>query len=148
MIAIEAISPVPSAIASARQQEEAGGQRTQFFPKAPLNKLIRGIQITPEVMRQKNKADNRAAHDIAHHHLQKCEIGIVSQTWNADDSESARFRRDDGERNRPPGYVTIGEKIRAQRALLLAKAQPEQGYPRQVQRDNREVELVQAHQST
>ena len=128
----------------AGHQEEAGSQRPQLLAKAPFDQFVRGIQIAAKIVRQQNKTDDHASHDVSHHHLQKRQIGVVSQTWNADDGERAGFRRDDGKRNRPPGNIPVGEKIIAQRALLLAKAQSEQSDPRQVQRDDGEIKLVQS----
>ena len=131
-----------------RHQKKAGSQRTQLLAEAAFNQLVRGVQIATEIMGQQNKADDDAAHDIAHHHLQKREIGVVSQTWNADDGERAGFRRDDGKCNRPPGNIPVRQKIVAQGALLLAEAQPEQSDPHQIERDDREIKLVQNHKRT
>ena len=130
---------------SPRHQEKAGSQRAQLLAEAAFNQLVRGVEIATEIMGQKDKTDNHTAHDISHYHLQKREIGIVSQTWNADDGQRAGFRRDDRKRNRPPGNIPVGEKVVAQSALLLPEAQSEQSDPSQIERDNGEIELVQNH---
>ncbi len=96
-------------------------------------------------MRQQDKADDETPHHVSQHHLQKRQIGVVSQTGNTDDGERAGFRRDDRKRNRPPGNVPVGQKIVAQGALLLAKAQSKQSDPSQVKRDDGEIKLVQNH---
>ena len=93
-------------------------------------------------MRQENKADDHATHDVSHHDLQKGQVSVVSQPRNADDGQCAGLGRNDRERNRPPRNIAPGEKIVAQRALLLAEAQPKQRDPRQVQPDDREIQLV------
>ena len=101
-------------------QKKSGGQRTQPLAETAFDQLVCGVQVATEIMGQENKADHDTAHDIAHHHLQKGEIGIVGQTRNADDGQCAGFRRNDGKRNRPPGNIPVSQKIIAQGALFLA----------------------------
>src|SRR5258708_3002433 len=99
-------------------------------------------------MRQQHKADYYAAHHVSHDDLQEREIRIVGQPGNADDGQRAGLGRDNREGDRPPWNVPPREKVVAQGMLLLAEAQAEQGDPRQVQSDDREVEMVQAHMFT
>ena len=96
-------------------------------------------------MRQQHKADHHAPHHVSHHHLQKGEVGVIGKSGNADDSEDAGLGSNNGKRDRPPGNVSSCEKVVAQRTLSLAEPQPEQGDPYQIQRDNREIEFVEAH---
>ena len=126
-------------------QKKAGRQRTQPLAEATFNQLVCGVQVATEIMGQKNKADHYTAHNVAHYHLQKREIGIVSQTRNADDRQGAGFRRDDRKRNRPPGNVPVRQKVVTQSALFFAEAQSEQSDPNQVERDDGEIKLVQNH---
>ncbi len=96
-------------------------------------------------MRQQDKTDDEPPHHVSQHHLKKCQIGVVRQAGNTDDGESAGFSRNNRKRDRPPGNIPVGQKIIAQGALLLAKAQPKQRDPRQVERDNAKIKLVQNH---
>ena len=96
-------------------------------------------------MWQQDKTDNESPYHISQHHLQERQIGVVSQARNTDDGESAGFCRNNRKRDRPPGNIPVGEKIIAQGALLLAKAQPKQSDPRQVKRDDAKVKLIQNH---
>ena len=47
-------------------------------------------------------------------------------------------------RNCPPGNVAVGEKVVPHRPLPFAKAQAEQRDPRQVRRDNQQVDPIQS----
>src|SRR5262249_48618238 len=107
--------------------------------------LICGVEIAAEIVRQQHEADDHAPDYVAENHLQECEIGVVGEAWDADDGERAGFGGNDRERNRPPGNVAIGQKVIAQRTLLLAEAQSEQSDAYQVKGDDSEVEAVEAH---
>ena len=96
-------------------------------------------------MGQQHKADDYAPHHVAHHYLQESQIADVSDPRNADNGQRAGLGRDDRQRNGPPRYIAIRQKVIAQRALALAKAQAEQRDARQVKRDDRQVDLVQSH---
>ncbi len=86
-----------------------------------------------------------APHHVSQHHLQKSQVGVVGEAGNADDGQGAGLSRHDRQRNRPPGNIAVGEKVVAQRALPLAEAQAKQRDPRQVQRDDGEIKLVENH---
>jgi hypothetical protein len=77
--------------------------------------------------------------------LQKRHVAAVRQAGNADDGKRAGFRGDDGERNRPPGHVTIGEKVVAKRALAAAEADAEGRDARQVHGNDDQVQPIQSH---
>ena len=97
-------------------------------------------------MRQQHNADNDPADDVAHCDLQKRQVRIVGKAGHADDGERAGFRRDDGQGDRPPRNVAIGQEIIPQRALFFPEAQAEQSDAGQVQRDDGEVEMVESHE--
>src|SRR4029077_20191203 len=119
-----------------------------LLTKPPLDEFVGSVKFTAKIVRQENETDDDTPDHVSQHDLQEHQVGVIGQSGNANDGESAGFRCDDGERNRPPWDIAIGEKIVPQRALLLAEAQPEERNPRQVQPDNREVKLVQAHKPT
>src|SRR5580698_5685968 len=96
-------------------------------------------------MRQQDEADHYASHEVSHHYLQEGEVGVVGKAGNADDGERAGLGGDDGKGDGPPGDVSSGEKVVTERAMTLAEAQAEQGDPNQVQRDDCQVEFVEAH---
>src|SRR6478672_8253260 len=98
-------------------------------------------------MRQKQKADDDASDHIAHHDLEEREVCVIGKTGNADNGESASLGGNDREGDRPPRYVAPGEKVVAEGALLLAKAQAEEGDACQVKSDDGEIEFVEAHVS-
>ena len=96
-------------------------------------------------MWKEHEADNYAANNVSEHNLQEGEIALIRQPGNADDGQRAGLGRNNRERNRPPGNVAVGQKVVTQRALPLAKAQPEQSDPRQIDCDDRKIKTVQAH---
>src|SRR4029077_11791363 len=96
-------------------------------------------------MRQQQKADDDAADYVSHDYLQEGEIGVVGETGDADDRQRAGLSCNDRERDGPPWNVAAGEKIIAQRALLLAEAQAKESYACQIESDDRKIEFVQAH---
>ena len=96
-------------------------------------------------MRQQHEADHDAPNHISHDHLQESEIGVIGKAGDADDGERAGFGGNDGKRDGPPGNIASREKVIAQRAVPLAEAQSEQGDADQIQRDNRQIEFVEAH---
>jgi len=75
--------------------------------------------------------------------LQKTEIRVEGEPGDADDGQGAGFSGDNGERNRPPGNVAVGEEIVAQAALRFAEAQAEDRDRRQIERDDRQVDRIQ-----
>src|SRR5512147_2537198 len=96
-------------------------------------------------MRDQQKADDHPPHDVAHHQLQERHVAAVGEAGNADDSQRAGFGGHDGERDRPPRHVAVGEEVVAQRALPLAEADAKGGDPRQVHRDDNQVQPIQSH---
>src|ERR1700687_1012364 len=96
-------------------------------------------------MRQQHKADDDAPGNISQHHLEKRQVGVICEAGNADDSQGAGFRRNDGKRNRPPGNIASGEEVVAKGVLSLAETQAEQSDPDEIDGDDREIETVQAH---
>jgi hypothetical protein len=89
------------------------------------------------------RADDHARQQIAKDDLQESEIGVEGQPGDADDGQGAGFGGDDGERNRPPGNVAVGQEVIAQAALRFAKAQSEDRDRRQIKRDDCQVDRVQ-----
>src|SRR5580704_19470988 len=96
-------------------------------------------------MRQQDKADYDSAHHVSHDYLEESEVRIVSKSGDADDGERAGFGGDDGERDGPPGDIAPGEEIVAQRAVAISEAQSEQSDTGEIERDDREIELIQTH---
>ena len=91
-------------------------------------------------MRQQEVAYDDAADQVSDDQLQESEVGVVGESGHADDGECAGFGGDDGECNSPPWDVAVGEKVVAQRTLLLPKAQSEKRDAREIGCDDREVE--------
>src|ERR1700728_3646146 len=133
---------------SARQQEQSGGKRTQPAAEAVLDQFVSGVKIAAKIMRQQHKADHDAPCQVTHYYLQEGEVRVVGKAGNADNSERAGFGCDYGKRDGPPGNIAPSKKVIAQRALPLAEAQSKQRDARQIQRDNREIEFIQAHEFT
>ncbi len=96
-------------------------------------------------MRQQHKADDDAAHHVSHYDLEKGQIRVVGEAGNADDGQRAGLGCNNRQRDSPPRDTPPGEKIVPQGPLLLAEAEPEQRDSSQVQRDNREIKMVQTH---
>src|SRR5581483_5808512 len=92
-----------------------------------------------------DEADDYPADEIPEDDLQKGEVGVVSEAGDADDRQGAGLGSDDGESDRPPRDVAIGEKVVFQGFLAFAKAQPEQGDTRQINSDDREIDMVETH---
>ena len=113
--------------------------------EAAFDQFIGRVEIAAEVVWQQHKADHDPPDDISHDHLQEGEIGIVSKSRDADNRQSAGFGGDDGESDRPPGNLASGEEVIAQGALLFAETKAEERDPRQINRDDGEIESVQAH---
>src|SRR5208283_2905987 len=107
----------------ARQQKKAGSHRAQFASEASFNEFIRRVEIAAKVVWEQDKADYDAPDTIAHDHLQEGEIGIVGEPGNTDDGERAGFGGDNGKCDRPPRDIAPRQKIIAQRAMPLAKAE-------------------------
>ena len=82
---------------------------------------------------------------VSHYYLKKSQIGVISQAGNTNDGQNTGFGRDDRKRDRPPGDIAVGQKIVAQRALPFAKTQAEECDPSEIDRDDRKIELVEAH---
>ena len=74
--------------------------------------------------------------------MQECKICVEGEAGDADDGQGAGFGGDDGERDRPPGYVAVGQEVVAQAALRFAEAQSEDRDRRQIERNDRQVERV------
>ena len=99
---------------SACDEKNPGGDAMQLFSKAAVDELIGGKHLTAEVLRDKNRADNDAAKQVAEDKLEKAEIAAISNSGRADDGEGAGFSANNGESNGPPGNVAVGQKIVAQ----------------------------------
>jgi hypothetical protein len=80
--------------------------------------------------------------------LQEGQVGVESQPGDADDGQGAGFGGDDGEGDRPPGNVAVGQEVVAQAALRFAEAQSEDRDRRQIQRDDGQVKRVEPADST
>ena len=119
----------------------------QARSEAALNQFIRGEEIPLKIMWQQYEADDNASDDVAENELQKGEVGGERQARDADDGECAGFGGNDGERNRPPGNIAVGEKVIAQGALPLAESQAEQSDPCEINNNDQQVERIQAHRS-
>ncbi len=76
-------------------------------------------------MRQQNETDDDASHQITHNDLQEGEVCIVGKARDTDDRQGTGLGRDDGERDCPPGDVSIGQEIITHRSLTLAESQTE-----------------------
>ncbi len=98
----------------------------QHRPKSPVDQLVRGIQLTLKVARQKQYAEHDAPHHVAEYKLQESEIAAERNAGHADDGERAGLRRDDREGNGPPWHAAAGKKITGERLFLLAKTQAEE----------------------
>src|SRR5437588_674675 len=96
-------------------------------------------------MRQQHETDHDAADNVSHDDLEEGQVRIVGQPGNADDGQSTGLGRDNRQRDCPPGNVAPSKKVVAQGTLLLAEAEAEQSDARQVQSDDREIDVVQAH---
>jgi hypothetical protein len=96
-------------------------------------------------VRQQHKADDEATGDVSQHDLQKGHVGVVGEAGNADDSERASFGGDDRKRDRPPRDIASSKEVVAQGALAFAKVQPEQSNAEQVDGDDGEIEVREAH---
>src|SRR6185369_8269660 len=99
-----------------------------------------------KIKRQQHEADDEASDDVSHDNLKKREVGVVGEAGNADDGERAGFGGYDREHDRPPGNVSVGEKIIFERLLALAEAQAEKRDCGEIDRDDGEVERVQSHE--
>src|SRR6185312_8634278 len=119
----------------------------QARSEAALNQFIGREEIPLKVMGQQYKADNDTADNVAENELQKGKVGGERQPGDTDDGERTGFGCDDGERNRPPGNIAVGEKVIAQGALPLAEAQAEHSDPCEINNNNQQVERIQAHRS-
>src|ERR1035437_4792167 len=144
MIAIEATSPVPSAIDTTMDTAYTRTPRTQLRTKPPLHQLISRKQLAAKILRQQDKTDNDTPQHISHHQLQKSEIRIVGEAGNTDNGQRAGFRRHNRQRDCPPRNVAVGKKIVAHRPLPFAKPQPEQRDARQVQPNNQQIDSIQS----
>src|SRR5438876_7363163 len=98
-------------------------------------------------MGQQDEADDDSSHEISENYLQKCEVGVICQTWNADDGEGAGFRGHNGQSDGPPRNVAVGQEVVAKGALLLAETQSEQRNTREIDANDREIEVIQTHRS-
>ncbi len=127
-----------------RQQKQARRHRAQLRTKPPLNQLISRIQLAAKILRQQHKTNNDAPDHVSHHQLQKSKIRIVGQAGNTNDGQRAGLRGHNRQRNCPPRNVAVGEKVVSHRPLPLAKPQPEQRDPRQVSRNNQQVDPIQS----
>src|SRR5580704_2742230 len=128
-------------------QKQARRQRSQAAAKAALDQRVGSVEIAAKILRQQNKTDDHASHEISQNDLQEGEIGIVGKAGNADDGERAGFGRNNRKRDRPPGNIAVGQKVIAQSPLTLAEAQAEQSDPHEVKRNDREIEFVEFHGS-
>ena len=98
-------------------------------------------------MGKQNETDDHPAYQVAKDYLQKLQVGVVGQSGDADDGERAGFGSDNRKSNRPPRNIAVGEEIVLQRALAFAKTKAKQSYAGQVNRNNKEVNFVQSHDS-
>jgi hypothetical protein len=90
--------------------------------EAAVDELVRGEQFAAEVLREQQEADDDASDQVSEDDLEEAEIVVVGEAGDADDGERAGLGGDDGERDRPPGNVAVGEEVVAQRAMALAEA--------------------------
>jgi len=96
-------------------------------------------------VRQEDKRNDEAAAYISEDNLKKCEVRVISETGNADDGQRAGFGSDNRKRNCPPWDVASSEELVTQAALSFAKAKSEQCDSDEIDRNNGEVETVEAH---
>jgi len=80
--------------------------------------------------------------------LQEGQVGVEGKPGDADDGERAGLGGDNGERDSPPGNVTVSQEIVAQAALRFAEAQSEERDRGQIERDDRQVKRVEAIDGT
>jgi hypothetical protein len=90
--------------------------------EAAVDELVRGEQFAAEVLREQQEADDDASDQVSEDDLEEAEVVVVGEAGDADDGERAGLGGDDGERDRPPGNVAVGEEVVAQRAMALAEA--------------------------
>src|SRR5947209_5696480 len=129
----------------AREQEQASGKGSQPAPKPALDEFVSSIEVAAKVVRQQNEADKDASDDVSEHNLEKGEIRVISQAGDANDRQRAGLGSHDGQRNCPPRDVAVGKKVVLERALALSEAQTEEGYARQVNGNDGEIESIETH---
>src|ERR1041385_4053356 len=82
---------------------------------------------------------------VSENNLQERQVAPIGHARNTDDGQCARLRGDDREHDRPPGNVTVGEKIIFEGALFLAELQSERGDAREIKDNDEQVQPVKAH---
>src|SRR5260221_13089301 len=95
-------------------------------------------------MSPENETNDDEADHGTQQKLQKSKIRIGGEAGNTDYGQRASLRRHNRQRNCPPRNIAVGEKVVSYRALPLAKPQPEQRDPRQVRRNNQQVDPIQS----
>ncbi len=124
----------------AQQQKCSGGKFSDALPKAPAHQLISGEHLAAKILRQKQHGDHDPPQQVSQDELQKLKISIERQHRRPDDGERTGFRRNNGERDGPPGRGVSTEKIIFQATLAFAKARPKPGDRKQIGGDSAPVE--------
>jgi hypothetical protein len=76
--------------------------------------------------------------------LQEAQIGVEREPGDADDGQRAGFCGDDGKSDRPPGNIAVSQEVVAQAALCFAEAQSEDRDCCQIQRNDGQVDRIEA----
>ncbi len=113
-----------------RDHENDRREASRGEAEALLEHRVRGHQLTAEVAREEYRGDHEATDDVPHHDLQETEIavhgaGSIRQPRRTDERESARFRGDDREHQRPPRDAVPGHEVVCRVALAPAQEYPE-----------------------
>ena len=126
-------------------QETPGARLPRARSEGMGQELVRGVNLTAEIVRHHDAGENQTGQNIPQHHLDKGKIAPVGQRRNSDDRERARLRRQDRKTNRPPGHILAPEEIIARVPLVFAEPGTQGNNPPQIAHDDKPVRRVEVN---